>query len=156
MIEEEIIKYAPTPTITLSQEDINFYLAVLAQIKKTPSAFPFLKPVDPIVLEIPDYFDVIKHPMDLSTIEKKLKQKQYQVPSEFTHDLNQIWVNSYSYNAKGSDMYVMTTEMEKFCNKLLQRPSVSNVVSITQGVAKKPVQLKDSAPKPKRVKPAIK
>ena len=30
------------------------------------SAWPFLEPVDPVALNIPDYPDVVKHPMDLS------------------------------------------------------------------------------------------
>ncbi len=30
--------------------------------------WPFNQPVDPVLLCIPDYFDVIKHPMDLGTV----------------------------------------------------------------------------------------
>lgn len=30
---------------------------------------PFVEPVDPVALNIPDYLEVIKNPMDLSTIE---------------------------------------------------------------------------------------
>ncbi len=32
----------------------------------------FNKPVDPVYLRLPDYFDVIKNPMDLGSILKKL------------------------------------------------------------------------------------
>ena len=32
----------------------------------------FHKPVDPVLLGIPDYFDIIKHPMDFATIKVKL------------------------------------------------------------------------------------
>ena len=35
--------------------------------------WPFNQPVDPIALNIPDYFDVIKHPMDLGTIKVDLR-----------------------------------------------------------------------------------
>jgi E1A/CREB-binding protein len=38
-----------------------------------PESLPFRQPVDPTLLQIPDYFDVIERPIDLSTIKEKLK-----------------------------------------------------------------------------------
>ena len=40
--------------------------------KQDPESLPFRQPVDPTALQIPDYFDIIKNPMELSTIKKKL------------------------------------------------------------------------------------
>ena len=40
---------------------------------KAKDADLFHRPVDPIELNIPDYFDIIKNPMDFSTIKKKVK-----------------------------------------------------------------------------------
>lgn len=37
---------------------------ILEVIKRSPNAWPFLLPVDPVKLKIPDYFDIIKEPMD--------------------------------------------------------------------------------------------
>lgn len=37
----------------------------------------FHKPVDPEELNIPDYFNIIKNPMDFSTIKKKLTNCSY-------------------------------------------------------------------------------
>jgi hypothetical protein len=55
------------------------------------SAWIFHEPVDPIKLEIPDYIDVIKHPMDFGTIKNKLNTNQYPSNSEglleFIHDM---------------------------------------------------------------------
>uniref|UniRef100_A0A183BKM4 Bromo domain-containing protein n=1 Tax=Globodera pallida TaxID=36090 RepID=A0A183BKM4_GLOPA len=45
--------------------------------------WPFLEPVDAEALNLPDYFDVIKEPMDLSTIKKKMDARQYTSPEEF-------------------------------------------------------------------------
>ena len=42
---------------------------------------------------------VIKHPMDLSTMTKKLKGVQYKSKQEFVEDLNLIWANCLKYNA---------------------------------------------------------
>jgi hypothetical protein len=40
-------------------------------LHKTKDSELFHKPVDPILLGIPDYFDIIKNPMDFSTIKVK-------------------------------------------------------------------------------------
>ena len=40
--------------------------------KQVPESMPFRQPVDPDALQIPDYFNIIKHPMDLSTIKRNL------------------------------------------------------------------------------------
>ncbi|EED19933.1 transcriptional activator spt7 [Talaromyces stipitatus ATCC 10500] len=49
--------------------------------------------------EAPDYHTVIKHPMDLGTMTKKLKTLQYKSKQEFVDDLNLIWANCLKYNA---------------------------------------------------------
>ncbi|KAK6533624.1 Transcriptional activator spt7 [Orbilia ellipsospora] len=49
--------------------------------------------------EAPDYFAIIKQPMDLGTVMKKLKQLAYKSKKEFVDDLNLIWQNCLQYNA---------------------------------------------------------
>ena len=43
-----------------------------SKIMSAASAVPFLAPVDPKKLGILDYFNVIKHPMDLGTVHEQL------------------------------------------------------------------------------------
>ncbi|KAJ7623356.1 hypothetical protein FB45DRAFT_797436 [Roridomyces roridus] len=57
----------------------------------------FLRPVSKA--EVPDYYDVIPNPMDLQTMLKKVKQKQYKSKREFKDDLDLIWSNCLTYNA---------------------------------------------------------
>ncbi|PGH18118.1 hypothetical protein AJ79_00746 [Helicocarpus griseus UAMH5409] len=49
--------------------------------------------------EAPDYYNIIKRPMDLGTMTKKLKAVQYKSKQEFVEDLNLIWSNCLKYNA---------------------------------------------------------
>ncbi|TFY58631.1 hypothetical protein EVJ58_g6299 [Rhodofomes roseus] len=58
----------------------------------------FLKPVSKS--DVPDYYDVISNPMDLQTMLKKVKQKQYKSKREFKDDLDLIWHNCFMYNAQ--------------------------------------------------------
>lgn len=46
----------------------------LKELQKHNLSFPFLQPVDPIKLGIPNYPLVIKRPMDLDTVSKNLKK----------------------------------------------------------------------------------
>jgi SpoVK/Ycf46/Vps4 family AAA+-type ATPase len=56
----------------------------------------FIKPVDPE--EVPDYFDIIQHPMDLSTIMKKIDDKCYTMPKQWLADIDLITSNAIEYN----------------------------------------------------------
>ncbi|KAL2813491.1 hypothetical protein BDW59DRAFT_30758 [Aspergillus cavernicola] len=48
--------------------------------------------------DAPDYYAVIKHPMDLGTMTKKLKAIQYKSKQDFVDDVNLIWSNCFKYN----------------------------------------------------------
>lgn len=54
---------------------------------KHPNAWIFHEAVDPIKLNIPDYLDIIKNPMDLSTVKTKLGNNEYTKISDFLNDV---------------------------------------------------------------------
>lgn len=62
--------------------------------------------------------------MDLGLIERNLRANLYQTPTQFHADLNKIFTNSYRYNAKGSDIYKLTVELERHYNKMLGEVSI--------------------------------
>ena len=51
--------------------------SLLKPLLKMDGAPAFLRPVDPVAMNLPDYLDIIKHPMDLGTIEKKLIKMEH-------------------------------------------------------------------------------
>jgi transcriptional activator SPT7 len=65
-------------------------------------AYPFLYPVDKKLA--PDYYDFIKKPMDLSTIQKKLDNNSYSSSKEWANDLMLIWKNAVDYNKSPNDL----------------------------------------------------
>lgn len=77
-----------------------FLLSLLERLKSYEYAYPFLQPVDPVGDGVPDYWEVIKEPMDLSTIEKKLMECKYAKEELFHADVRKIISNSYAYNSK--------------------------------------------------------
>uniref|UniRef100_I3JJY9 ATPase family AAA domain-containing protein 2 n=1 Tax=Oreochromis niloticus TaxID=8128 RepID=I3JJY9_ORENI len=56
----------------------------------------FTKPVD--LEEVPDYAEVIKKPMDLSTVISRIDLHQYGTVKEFLQDVDLIWQNALEYN----------------------------------------------------------
>jgi hypothetical protein len=51
--------------------------AIASWLRRQSKALPFLEPVDPVALNIPNYFDTIQNPMDISTIDEKLENGHY-------------------------------------------------------------------------------
>ena len=97
---------------------------VLSALKKHKHAFPFLEPVDPEILGIPDYFDVIKEPMDLFKVEKRLKNGFYKQMSDFENDIRKIWNNALTYNKPITQIFIMTVEIKDYFETLVNEDEV--------------------------------
>ncbi|XP_068608730.1 bromodomain-containing protein 3-like [Brachionichthys hirsutus] len=61
-------------------------------------AWPFYVPVDAKALQLHDYHDIIKHPMDLGTVKNKMDRAEYKDPQVFAADVRLIFSNCYKYN----------------------------------------------------------
>lgn len=48
-----------------------------------------------------DYPQLVKYPMDLSTINKKLREERYHIVEEVLDDIQLIWDNCKIYNEQG-------------------------------------------------------
>ena len=77
---------------------------VLGTLLKRPDSWLFSKPVAPVELGVPDYFDIIKEPMDLGTVLKKLDEGRYEHVAQFLHDISLIWSNALKYNTEDSEV----------------------------------------------------
>ncbi|XP_076823146.1 bromodomain-containing protein 3-like isoform X1 [Clavelina lepadiformis] len=97
---------------------------VLPALWKHHFAWPFHAPVDPVKLGLPDYFDIIKHPMDMALIKKKLETLQYYSAKECLQDFNLMFSNCYIYNKPTDDVVLMAQTLEKnFLQKIRDMPS---------------------------------
>ncbi|KAL1790816.1 bromodomain testis-specific protein isoform X1, partial [Sigmodon hispidus] len=102
---------------------------VLKALWKHSFSWPFQQPVDAVKLKLPDYYTIIKSPMDLNTIKKRLENKYYVKASECIEDFNTMFSNCYLYNKPGDDIVVMAQALEKlFMQKLSQLPQEEQVV----------------------------
>ncbi|CAI9277158.1 unnamed protein product [Lactuca saligna] len=87
---------------------------LLKKLMSHQHGWVFNKPVDVVALKIPDYFNVIKNPMDLGTIKEKLSSGKYTGPLEFVADIRLTFSNAMTYNPPGNDVHVMADVLHKF------------------------------------------
>ncbi|EAT32755.1 AAEL015015-PA [Aedes aegypti] len=97
---------------SLSAKEFDNLKKLIKQIQHHKSAWPFMEPVDPD--EAPDYYRVIKEPMDLQKVENKVNNQTYHTLSEFIGDMTKIFDNCRYYNPKESQFYRCAESLESF------------------------------------------
>ncbi|NWZ65125.1 BRDT protein, partial [Acrocephalus arundinaceus] len=97
-------------------------------------SWPFHQPVDAAALNLPDYYTIIKKPMDLGTIKKRLEHNYYTRAAECIEDFKTMFWNCYMYNKPGDDIVFMAEELEKvFMQKIAHMPPEERLVSLNKG-----------------------
>ncbi|KAG1707459.1 hypothetical protein DVH05_026658 [Phytophthora capsici] len=71
----------------------------------------FNSPVDTVALNIPNYFKIIRKPMDLGTVKKKLEAGIYKHMEEFASDVRTTFQNAMQYNSEDEDVYSLAKDM---------------------------------------------
>ncbi|BGP41000.1 histone acetyltransferase [Rhodotorula kratochvilovae] len=77
-----------------------------------PSSWAFANPVN--AQEVTDYYDVIKEPMDLATMESKLEANSYETLEQFLHDAKLVFKNCRQYNDNGSNYVKNANKLESY------------------------------------------
>lgn len=90
----------------------NEILKELLSKKHLGYAWPFHQPVDAELLGLHDYHDIIKKPMDLGTVKKKMDERQYKSAQEFAADVRLIFTNCYKYNPPDHDVVAMGRKLQ--------------------------------------------
>jgi Bromodomain len=111
------------PALVKMHEIVDGFLA-------RPDSGPFREPVDWRGLELDDYPEIVKHPMDLGTgeyslllvnknafpisdlyswrtVKRKLERHEYKTASQCAYDIKLIWKNCQKYNAEGSEFWIL-------------------------------------------------
>ncbi|CAB41059.2 SWR1 complex bromodomain subunit bdf1 [Schizosaccharomyces pombe] len=125
--KESMPKKEPEPTVKkirgsgMPPPQQKYCLAIVRQLKRTKNSAPFKVPVDPIKQNIPDYPTIVKNPMDLGTIEKKLTSYEYSVPQEFIDDMNLMFSNCFLYNGTESPVGSMGKALQEVFERQLKQ-----------------------------------
>ena len=84
---------------------------VMERVWRHQDAAPFHNPVDTVALGIPNYHDIIKHPMDLNTIRRRLENAYYWNAQECIDDFHRLFQNCYLYNGPRHRVVVMARNL---------------------------------------------
>lgn len=86
--------------MTKLDKDLTICHTVISEMEALDHAWPFLQPVN--TKQFPTYKKVIKQPMDLATIKKKLDSNGYKLRDEFLDDVRLIFSNCEMFNEDDS------------------------------------------------------
>ncbi|KAJ2902971.1 hypothetical protein GGI21_004488, partial [Coemansia aciculifera] len=100
-------------TSTMAAEETKRLSAVLRKVSRHPDAFPFMRPVDVLLDGCPTYYDVVKQPMDLGTVKRKLESGQYSNSKQFESDVRLMLDNCYLFNPPGTPVYLMGQAVQR-------------------------------------------
>jgi len=90
----------------------NQLLHLLNDMQNHSASWPFTQPVNRD--EVADYYEVIKEPMDLSTMEEKHEKDLYPRPEDFIKDAKLIFGNCRKYNNETTAYAKSANKLEKF------------------------------------------
>ena len=97
-----------SPITLFSEEDLKCHLVALKTeyiqrtlrpilnklMIHTSNRMVFNTPVDPVLLKLPDYHNIIKKPMDLGTVKSKLQALKYLDMHAFAEDVRLVFANA--------------------------------------------------------------
>ncbi|GAB4846179.1 hypothetical protein Ancab_025177 [Ancistrocladus abbreviatus] len=92
---------------------------ILDKLQKKDTYGVYSEPVDPD--ELPDYHDIIEHPMDFATVRKKLGNGSYSTLGHFESDVFLICSNAMQYNAPDTIYHKQARTIKELAEKKFQR-----------------------------------
>ena len=147
----------------------------MKELQDHPLSDMFKEPVDPVRDEAPGYFDIVKIPMDISTVLRKLNENVYNNTQEWKNDVNMITNNAILYNGKKTPVGIVAAEVAKifrdlskticddpgqiWYNQLIEikrdirthiNKRISNIVNENENSSKHPKQDIDTSPEIRR------
>lgn len=82
------------------EKDLNPCVTILTEMESSEDCWPFLYPVN--TKQFPTYKKIIKTPMDIASIKKKLESNAYKTRQEFCSDIKLMFQNCEVFNEDDS------------------------------------------------------
>jgi len=96
----------------LNSKDHELIKKTFKAIQNNRNSQPFKEPVNPNVN--PKYYEIVKEPMDLQTIEGRVNYNQYNCLAEFIGDITRIFENCRYFNPQGTGVAKAAENLEIF------------------------------------------
>jgi len=92
---------------------------LLNNMMKHKDGWPFDRPITRS--DAPDYFEIIKRPIDLGTVRTNLLHMKYSCNQEVLVDVRQVFENCYRYNAEDAEEYQCAQRLEKYFERATRK-----------------------------------
>ncbi|GLE02622.1 hypothetical protein PINS_up011463 [Pythium insidiosum] len=89
----------------------NRLMPLLTKLMESEYGWAFNNPVDPVQWNIPDYFEIIKCPMDLGSIKKRLEAEHYTSVEAFAGDVRLVFENCIAYNSSTNKFNIAAKQL---------------------------------------------
>ena len=131
-LEAKMERFQKEASGNLTPEDLGWRECerTLDILKKSKESWPFKTPVDPVALQCPHYFEIVKKPMDLSTIATKLKKKEYENVAGFRDDVRLIFHNCKLFNRPEDPVYKSGTALLEIFEKRWESSEIEEKVGL--------------------------
>ncbi|KAI5197514.1 Bromodomain-containing protein [Aureobasidium subglaciale] len=157
-IAVSVVRPQNTPRISsgpITKNQKAFLIEKMKNTKKVKSAFWFTKPVDYVGMNIPHYPTIVKQPMDLTTIEHKLKTDQYASVDDLVSDFELMVTNCFTFNGINHAASVSAQNLRAYFMKQMQMCPTGEAAQVkSKPVAQKPLPKPAAVPRPEPTKPA--
>jgi hypothetical protein len=104
-------------------------LPIVQELIDDQFGWVFVEAVDPVALGLPDYFDVVKNPMYLELVKKKLENAIYSDMEGFERDVKLVFENAILYNGEDSEVgglaQTMLMKFDKLYKDVVQGKCIS-------------------------------
>lgn len=103
------------------KQGLAFCGRVLSDIYNDYRSEEFRQPVDWNYLQIFDYPTIVKTPMDLGSVRRKLSNKGYTSIYDFNEDMQLVWNNAQLYNQPGSPIHEIAVLFQNMWQEKFER-----------------------------------
>ena len=99
---------------------LNMLKNVVRMIGRQKPSEAFLDPVDWEDLGIPDYPEIVTHPMDIGTVQQKLDSGGYTSVIDVAADVDLVWSNAILYNPADNWVHQAAVAAKEFADRKLE------------------------------------
>ncbi|PWN88238.1 hypothetical protein FA10DRAFT_280816, partial [Acaromyces ingoldii] len=82
--------------------------------------------------DAPDYYTLIRHPIDLKTIKARIKEGQIKNSTQLRRALNRMFANSLIYNRPGTEVHRMALEMRDAAEQMIDRFEQTQMTALSR------------------------
>lgn len=131
---------------TITPAQLAHMKEIIWNLRRSTCSTSFREPPNPATLADPKYFEIIKEPMDLTTMKSKLLNTHYSSVSEYIRDFTLIVDNCYALHGRGHIISLDADKMRSSFNKQIECiPELVESVSLTKSKAGRTTEENESS-----------